>query len=104
MEDYITREEHKEFAKRMEADNHRQDKRIEVLEENVRQIGALTVSVEKMASSVENMAKELGNQGERLAELEKVPGKNWDTLKSGLLGALATAVAGGIIAAVINFI
>lgn len=104
MEDYITREEHKEFAKRMEADNHRQDKRIEVLEENVRQIGALTVSVEKMASSVENMAKELGNQGERLAELEKVPGRNWDTLKSGLLGALATAVAGGIIAAVINFI
>lgn len=104
MEDYITREEHKEFAKRMEADNHRQDKRIEVLEENVRQIGALTVSVEKMASSVENMAKELGNQGERLAELEKVPGRNWDTLKSGLLGALATAVAGGVIASIINFI
>ena len=104
MEDYITREEHKEFAKRMEADNHRQDKRIEVLEENVRQIGALTVSVEKMASSVENMAKELGNQGERLAELKKVPGRNWDTLKSGLLGALATAVAGGVIASIINFI
>ena len=104
MEDCITREEHKEFVKRMEADNHRQDKRIEVLEENVRQIGALTVSVEKMAFSVENMAKELGNQGERLAELEKVPGRNWDTVKSGLLGALATAVAGGVIAAVINFI
>ncbi len=104
MEDCITREEHKEFVKRMEADNHRQDKRIEVLEENVRQIGALTVSVEKMAFSVENMAKELGNQGERLAELEKVPGRNWDTVKSGLLGALATAAAGGVIAAVINFI
>ena len=104
MEDCITREEHKEFVKRMEADNHRQDKRIEVLEENVRQIGALTVSVEKMAFSVENMAKEPGNQGERLAELEKVPGRNWDTVKSGLLGALATAAAGGVIAAVINFI
>ena len=75
-----------------------------MLEENVRQIGALTVSVEKMAFSVENMAKELGNQGERLAELEKVPGRNWDTVKSGLLGALATAAAGGVIAAVINFI
>ncbi|MCI9101601.1 MAG: hypothetical protein HFH59_17545 [Lachnospiraceae bacterium] len=104
MEDCITREEHKEFVKRMEADNHRQNRRIEDLEENVRQIGALTVSVEKMAFSVENMAQELGHQGERLAELEKVPGRNWDTLKSGLLGALATAVAGGVIAAVINFI
>lgn len=104
MENYITREEHKEFVKRLEAEDHRQNRRIEVLEENVRQIGALTVSVEKMASSMENMAQELGHQGERLAELEKVPGKNWDTLKSGLLGALATAAAGGIIAAVINFI
>lgn len=104
MEDFITREEHKEFMKRLEAEDHRQNRRIEVLEDNVRQIAALTVSVEKMACSVENMAKELGNQGERLAELEKVPGKNWDTLKSGLLGALATAVAGGIIAALINFI
>lgn len=104
MENYITREEHKEFVKRLEAEDHRQNRRIEVLEENVRQIGALTVSVEKMASSMENMAQELGHQGERLAELEKIPGKNWDTLKSGLLGALATAVAGGVIAAVINFI
>lgn len=104
MENYITREEHKEFVKRLEAEDHRQNRRIEVLEENVRQIGALTVSVEKMASSMENMAQELGHQGERLAELEKIPGRNWDTLKSGLLGALATAVAGGIIAAVINFI
>lgn len=103
MEDYITREEHKEFCRRLEAEDHRQNRRIEVLEENVRQIGALTVSVEKMASSVESMAKELGNQGDRLAELEKVPGKNWNTLKSGLLGALAAAVAGGMIAAVINF-
>ena len=103
MENYITREEHEEFCKRLEAEDTRQNKRLEVLEENVRQIAALTVSVEKMASSMENMAQELGHQGERLAELEKVPGRNWDTLKSGLLGALATAVAGGMIAAVINF-
>lgn len=104
MDNYITREEHEEFRKRLEAEDTRQNKRLEALEENVRQIAALTVSVEKMASSMENMAQELGHQGERLVELEKVPGKNWDTLKSGILGALATAVAGGIIATVINFI
>ena len=104
MDNYITREEHEEFCKRLEAEDTRQNKRLEVLEENVRQIAALTVSVEKMVSSMENMAQELGHQGERLVELEKVPGKNWDTLKSGILGALATAVAGGIIATVINFI
>lgn len=104
MDDYITRPEHEEFRKRMEEEHRRQNRRIELLEENVREIGALTVSVEKMASSVESMAKELGNQGERLDALEEVPGKNWDTFKHGIIGAVAAATGGGIIAAVINFL
>lgn len=103
MEDYIMRTEHEEFAKRIEAEDHRQNRRIEALEENVRQIGALTVSVEKMASSMEIMAKELGTQGKRLEALEKVPAKNWSALKTGILGAVAAAVGCGLIAAIVNF-
>lgn len=104
MEESITRLEHEEFAKRIEAEDRRQNRRIEVLEENVRQIGALTISVEKMASSMETMAKELGTQGERLATLEQVPAKNWDTFKYGVIGSAATVIAGGLIAAIIYFI
>lgn len=37
MEDYITREEHKGSAERMEAEDTRQDRRIGTLEEAVRQ-------------------------------------------------------------------
>ena len=46
MGDPISREEHEEFVKRMEGDHKRIDKRLELLEESVRQIGALTTSVE----------------------------------------------------------
>ena len=62
----ITRAEHNEFAKRLEEENRRQDKRIELLERSVREIGALTTSVEKLAMSVESMVKEQAKQGERL--------------------------------------
>ena len=46
MGDPISREEHEEFVKRMEGDHKRIDKRLALLEESVRQIGALTTSVE----------------------------------------------------------
>lgn len=67
----ITRAEHEEFAKRQDEENHRQNKRIDTLEETVRQIGALATSVEKLAVSMENMVKEQEQQGKRLETLEE---------------------------------
>lgn len=43
MEDPITRAEYEEYQKRMEQEDHRQNRRIEQLEENTKQINALTV-------------------------------------------------------------
>lgn len=48
MENPITREEHEEFRRRLEEENKRQDTRIGILEDSVRQIGALATSVEKL--------------------------------------------------------
>ena len=45
MDTPITRAEHEEFRRRLEEENRRQDKRIELLEESTRQIGGLTTSV-----------------------------------------------------------
>lgn len=111
MEDYITRKEHEEFARRMASENQRlddeddrQNHRIKNLEDSTKQIQSIISSVERLALSVDNMAKELGKQGDRLEALEEVPGKNWDTLKMGILGAVAAAIGGGIVAAIINFI
>lgn len=77
MDTPITRAEHEEFARRMEAENKRlseedkrQNHRLDVVEDTVRQIGSLTVSVEKLAVSMEGMLKEQAEQGRRLGALE----------------------------------
>lgn len=103
MENFITRPEHEEFARRMEEEHHRQNKRIGELEDTVRQIGQLTISVEKMAMSMEQMVKEQKEQGERLGKLEDVPAKNWNVVKAAVLSAIGTAIGAAIVAAVVNY-
>lgn len=71
MEEPITRAEYEEYQKRIEDEDHRQNKRIEQLEENTKQINALTVSIEKLAQSVESMVKEQEAQGKRLGVFGK---------------------------------
>lgn len=63
MENPITRAEHEEFRRRLEEENKRQDARIGILEDSVRQIGALATSVEKLAVSMQSMLKEQEKQG-----------------------------------------
>ena len=52
MDEYITRAEHKEFGERLNAENNRQNRRIEILESTTKQISELTTSVQKLAMSV----------------------------------------------------
>lgn len=52
MDTPITRAEHDEFAKRQDEENKRQNRRIDALEEMVREISSLTTSVAKLASSM----------------------------------------------------
>ena len=99
--DFISRREHDEFRRRIEAENDRQNKRIELLEETTRQIGDLTISVEKMAMSMEAMVAEQAKQGERLELLEKEPANKWKdstrALFNAFLGAIGAGVAGVVI-------
>ena len=90
MENVISREEHEEFSRRMEDEHKRISDRLTDLEETVRQIGQLTASVEKLAVSVESMAKTQARQGERLEELESRDGKMWRKVS----GYVVTAVIG----------
>ena len=72
----ITRAEHEEFRKRIEAEDNRQNRRIEILE---------------------NMVKEQGQQSARLEALESRDGEKWRTVTSYLLTAIL-GIAVGIIA------
>lgn len=101
MDDVITREEHKEFARRQDAENERQNRRISLLEDSVRQMNALTVSVEKMAVSMENMLAEQKRQGERLEELERVPAETNKQIKQAIITAIVGTVVGAVVTAVL---
>lgn len=94
MDEPISRAEHEEFSRRMEDWNRRQDKRLELLEENVREIGTLTASVEKLALSVQSMVKEQERQGRRLETLEGRDGAKWRKLMGYIVSALAAGAVG----------
>ena len=91
-EKYVTLDVHNAFKEKIEAEDHRQNKRIDALEENVKQIQSLTVSVEKMAFSLEQMTKELAKQSDRLEEIEKEPADKWKQASWIVLSVAITAV------------
>lgn len=93
MDNIITREEHEEFMKRMEAEDNRQNRRIEILEKTTEQIQTLTTSVEKLAMNMESMVRQMGQQGERLEALESRDGEMWRKA----MAYLATAVIGAVV-------
>lgn len=93
MDTPISRAEHEEFCRRMEDTHRRQDKRLELLEESVREISDLTTAVAKLAQNVESMVKEQSKQGERLETLERQDGEMWRKV----VGYAVTAIVGVII-------
>lgn len=90
--DLITRQEHDEFVRRMDEANRRQSKRLDIVENDVKQIGSLTTAVEKLALSMENMVREQIKQGERLNELESRDGNMWRKVTSYIITAIVGAV------------
>lgn len=96
MEEYISRQEHNEFCKRMEEEDRRQNRRIELLENATRQIGEIATSVEKMAVSLQSMVKEQEQQGKRLEALESRDGEMWRKVVRYLVTAVIGIVVGYI--------
>jgi multidrug resistance efflux pump len=107
-QEYLTKAVHDEFVQRMEVENERirdendrQNHRLDLLEKNAEEAHRLTISVEKMALSTENMANELKRQGERLAAIEQKPGKAWESLKGTIIAAIASGLVGAVLGAVL---
>lgn len=110
MEDYITRPEYESFAELMKSENNRlkdedsrQNNRINVLETAMQQMNALAVSVERLAASVEAMAKEqlkinksIEKQGERIGSLESRDGDMWRKVTGHLITVAAGIIVGYI--------
>lgn len=97
MSEFVTVDVHKEFAERINAEDNRQNKRIERLEESMAMIQSLTVSVEKIALSIEGLTKEVSKQGERLNAIEEQPAKNWERAVWCIGTAFITAIVAFIL-------
>lgn len=91
---YLPRHEHEEFAKRMEEEHRRQNKRIGDLEDGQKERHRMLVSIEKMAVNMEEMQKEQKEQGERLEILENRDGEKWrETTKYVLFTCLGILIS-----------
>ncbi len=102
-QDYILRTEHEEFRrlmeaenKRLEDENDRQNHRLNTLEETVKQVAAISTSVEKLALNMENMLKEQVSQGKRLETLESRDGEMWRKAAGYVVTAIIGIVLGYI--------
>ena len=94
MDGVITRAEHEEFCRRIDEENRRQNRRIELLEEGEQRIATLTASVERLATSMESMLKEQERQGKRLETLESRDGEMWRKV----VGYAVTFMVGAVLA------
>lgn len=83
---------HEEYARRMDDEHKRQNKRIADLESKVEDISDLTTSVASLAKSVEQMAKTQEKQGKRLETLEQKPAKKWESFVDKAVWAIAAAM------------
>lgn len=91
MDDYVTKAVHDEFARRIDEENDRQNKRLTILEQGQTQINELVSTVKVLAVNMENMAKEQVKQGAKLEEIEGKPAKRWETVISCIITAIIAA-------------
>ena len=96
-DEYLRRHEHEAFAKGVDREQTRQNKRIEALELTVRQINDLTLSVQKLAINMEHMLVNQTEQNKRLEELENRDGEKWRSISMYVLTALIGAVIGFVL-------
>lgn len=74
---YISRAEHEEFKTRIEAEENRQNHRIDRLEDNYEKLTDLTLSVKELSVSLKGMQDQLSKQSQQLEAIEKEPADNW---------------------------
>lgn len=99
--DFLTRHEHEEFRrsmesenKRLEDENKRQNKRLDALEETVKQVATISTSVEKLAINMQNMLNEQISQGKRLETLEGRDGDKWRSTVSHIVTSVISIIVG----------
>ncbi len=82
---------------RIRDEDRRQNRRLELLEESIKAIQELTISVHTLAHDMQQMLEEQRSQGKRLGQLEDEPAKSWKQAKTTLITAALSALAGSLV-------
>ena len=92
---------HKEYARRVDAEDERQNVRINLLEENSKQINALALSMERISVNMENVLVEVKGIDDRLKKLESEPVESQKQIKMAIITAIISTVVGAAVGAMI---
>lgn len=98
MDDYVSRAEYEERQKSIDAENRRQNHRIDKLEQIADQLTEMVATIKVMAASMQGMQEEQKAQGERLKKIEEEPANNWNKLVGTIITVVATAIVTWLLA------
>lgn len=99
---YVSWDVHNEFTKRMDDGLNRHEDRISALERGLQEVSKITVNVERLATQIETLTKEIVRQGEKLENIEQKPAKRWDVVVTGLLSAVVGAIGAALMSGLIK--
>ncbi len=77
-------------------------KRIDEVEQEVKENRELTVAVKEIATEMKYLREEQSSMNERLKIIEEKPTKNWDKVVTTIIGTVVGALAGGIIGLILK--
>ena len=81
---------------RIHDEDARQNHRLNDLEQTVKEMNDLILSIQRLTISVESLTKEVTKQGQRLEVIEQRPAQNWNTMTRTIFTTVVSAIAGGI--------
>lgn len=81
---------------RLHDENERQNYRLSEVEQTIKQLNELVLSVQRISLSVESLTKEVQKQGQRLEVIEQKPAQNWNTMTRTIFTTVVSAIAGGL--------
>lgn len=98
MDEYITRPEHDEFKRRLEDEETRQNRRLEVIENRVDKLIDMQASLAVMQAGIDSISAEVKRIGSEVDAIKQEPADKWKKAVWIVVTVALTAVATFILA------
>lgn len=101
--EYISREEHNEYVKRMEDEHKRINRRLEKCEQISEQMQDMNSNISELATNMKHLLDEQIEQRKRLDKIEDEPKSAWGAIRKGLFSAIGAAIGAALVAGFLFF-